>query len=80
VYPDGYRIGTFDHDGSPRVHKRPAAAYEDELFARKAREDGSRIARKAREDGSRTSSRSRPPLSVTHAIASPLGRRRSRLQ
>jgi glutamine amidotransferase len=39
--PDGYGIGTFEPDGSPRVHKRPAAAYEDEVFARKAREEES---------------------------------------
>ena len=39
--PDGYGIGTFDQHGSPRVHKRPAAAYEDEVFARKAREEES---------------------------------------
>jgi len=39
--PDGYGIGTFD-DGRPRVDKRPAAAYEDELFALEAREKQSR--------------------------------------
>src|SRR3954465_10694821 len=34
--PDGYGLGTFEPDGSPEVDKRPAAAYEDELFAREA--------------------------------------------
>jgi glutamine amidotransferase len=36
--PDGYGIATYQADGSPRVDKRPAAAYEDELFAREAKE------------------------------------------
>ncbi|MDQ6915511.1 MAG: class II glutamine amidotransferase, partial [Actinomycetota bacterium] len=39
--PDGYGLGTYDDDGSPDVDKRPAAAYEDELFAREAREEES---------------------------------------
>jgi glutamine amidotransferase len=39
--PDGYGIATFEEDGSPDVDKRPAAAYEDELFAREAREERS---------------------------------------
>jgi glutamine amidotransferase len=39
--PDGYGIGTFDEQGRPEVHKRPAAAYEDEQFARSAREEES---------------------------------------
>ena len=39
--PDGYGIATFEEDGSPEIHKRPAAAYEDELFARMAREEES---------------------------------------
>src|SRR5436305_12957272 len=34
--PDGYGIATFEQDGSARVDKRPAAAYEDEQFAREA--------------------------------------------
>jgi glutamine amidotransferase len=36
--PDGYGIGTYEPDGSPRIEKRPAAAYTDELFAREAKE------------------------------------------
>jgi glutamine amidotransferase len=40
--PDGYGLGIYDEDGRPIVHKRPAAAYEDELFAREAREEESR--------------------------------------
>jgi predicted glutamine amidotransferase len=36
--PDGYGIATYDAAGAPRVDKRPAAAYEDELFAREAKE------------------------------------------
>ena len=39
--PDGYGIATFEEDGSPVVRKRPAAAYEDDLFARMAREEES---------------------------------------
>jgi predicted glutamine amidotransferase len=34
--PDGYGIATFEDDGAPEIQKRPAAAYEDELFAREA--------------------------------------------
>jgi len=40
--PDGYGLGTFDERGTPVVAKRPAAAYQDELFAREAREEESR--------------------------------------
>src|SRR5919201_5024269 len=40
--PDGYGLATFDERGRPVVAKRPAAAYEDELFAREAREEESR--------------------------------------
>jgi glutamine amidotransferase len=36
--PDGYGIATYEADGSVRIDKRPAAAYEDELFAREAKE------------------------------------------
>jgi glutamine amidotransferase len=36
--PDGYGIATFDPDGRPEVDKRPVAAYQDEEFAREARE------------------------------------------
>lgn len=36
--PDGYGIATYESDGRPRIEKRPAAAYEDELFAREAKE------------------------------------------
>jgi predicted glutamine amidotransferase len=39
--PDGYGIATFAEDGTPQVEKRPAAAYEDEQFARDAREEAS---------------------------------------
>jgi glutamine amidotransferase len=39
--PDGYGIGTFRPDGTPEVEKRPAAAYEDEQFAREAKEEES---------------------------------------
>jgi predicted glutamine amidotransferase len=40
--PEGYGIATFEDDGTPHVDKRPAAAYQDELFAREAREEESR--------------------------------------
>src|ERR1700761_9558967 len=36
--PDGTGLGSFDHDGHPVVSKQPLAAYEDEQFAREARE------------------------------------------
>ena len=36
--PDGYGIATYDHDGRAVIDKRAAAAYEDELFAREAKE------------------------------------------
>jgi glutamine amidotransferase len=39
--PDGYGIATFDDDGTPKLQKRPAAAYEDELFAREAKDEES---------------------------------------
>jgi predicted glutamine amidotransferase len=39
--PDGYGLGTFDEDGSPVVAKRAVAAYEDEAFAREARDEES---------------------------------------
>jgi glutamine amidotransferase len=39
--PDGYGLATYSADGAPKVVKRPAAAYEDELFAREAREEES---------------------------------------
>jgi glutamine amidotransferase len=39
--PDGYGIGRFEEDLTPDIDKRPAAAYEDELFARAAREEES---------------------------------------
>jgi predicted glutamine amidotransferase len=39
--PDGYGLATFAADGTPAVAKRPAAAYEDESFAREAREEES---------------------------------------
>jgi predicted glutamine amidotransferase len=40
--PDGSGLGTFEEDGTPEVDKRPVAAYEDEPFAREAREERSR--------------------------------------
>jgi predicted glutamine amidotransferase len=36
--PDGYGIATYGSDGTPVLDKRPRAAYEDEEFAREARE------------------------------------------
>lgn len=36
--PDGVGLGTFAPDGTPTVYKRPIAAYEDDGFAREARE------------------------------------------
>jgi glutamine amidotransferase len=36
--PDGTGLGYFDADGHPVVEKQPVAAYEDEAFAREARE------------------------------------------
>lgn len=36
--PDGYGIATYEASGTPRIDKRPAAAYADELFAREAKE------------------------------------------
>ncbi len=36
--PDGTGLGWFDADGTPHVEKQPIAAYEDEAFARQARE------------------------------------------
>jgi len=36
--PDGTGLGCFARDGSPRVDKRAVAAYEDQAFAREARE------------------------------------------
>jgi glutamine amidotransferase len=39
--PEGYGLGTYLPDGSPRVVKRPAAAYEDLEFAREAKEEES---------------------------------------
>ena len=40
--PDGYGLATFADDGTPVIAKRPAAAYEDEQFAREARQEESR--------------------------------------
>ena len=36
--PDGTGIGYFAPDGTPRIDKRPIAAFEDRAFAREARE------------------------------------------
>lgn len=36
--PDGYGIATYEAGDTPRVDKRPAAAYADEMFAREAKE------------------------------------------
>jgi glutamine amidotransferase len=40
--PDGTGVGVFDSGGHPEVFKQPLAAYEDEQFAREARELESR--------------------------------------
>jgi glutamine amidotransferase len=40
--PDGTGVGWFDADGRPHVAKQPIAAFEDEKFAREARELESR--------------------------------------
>jgi len=36
--PDGVGLGVFAPDGTPQVHKRPLAAYQDAEFARETRE------------------------------------------
>jgi predicted glutamine amidotransferase len=36
--PDGTGLGSYDHDGGPVVSKQPLAAFQDEEFAREARE------------------------------------------
>jgi predicted glutamine amidotransferase len=40
--PDGTGVGCFSPDGKPEVFKQPLAAYEDQAFAREARELRSR--------------------------------------
>jgi len=40
--PDGTGLGVYDEDGRPQVFKQPLAAYEDQEFAREAREVASR--------------------------------------
>jgi predicted glutamine amidotransferase len=40
--PDGTGVGVFDSGGHPEIFKQPLAAYEDEQFAREARELESR--------------------------------------
>ena len=40
--PDGTGLGWFAQDGTPRVDKQPIAAYQDQAFAREARELRSR--------------------------------------
>jgi glutamine amidotransferase len=40
--PDGTGLGTYDERGRPQISKQPLAAYEDEQFAREARELESR--------------------------------------
>ena len=40
--PDGTGVGCFDEHGKPHVYKQPLAAYEDQEFAREARELESR--------------------------------------
>jgi predicted glutamine amidotransferase len=40
--PDGYGIGTFEEDGAPDVERGVIAAYQDETFAREARNECSR--------------------------------------
>jgi glutamine amidotransferase len=42
--PDGTGLGWFDADGEPHVSKQPIAAYDDERFAREARQVSSRTA------------------------------------
>ena len=39
--PDGYGIGTFEEDGSPDVDRGVIAAWQDEAFAREARQERS---------------------------------------
>jgi glutamine amidotransferase len=41
-HPDGYGLAVFEDDGTPHLQKRPAAAYEDELFALEARHERAR--------------------------------------
>jgi predicted glutamine amidotransferase len=36
--PDGTGLGTFAADGTPHVDKEPLAAYQDQTFAREAKE------------------------------------------
>jgi glutamine amidotransferase len=36
--PDGTGLGTFAEDGTPQIDKQPLAAYQDEQFAREAKE------------------------------------------
>jgi len=40
--PDGTGLGSFDQNGRPELFKQPLAAYEDQAFAREAREVESR--------------------------------------
>ncbi len=40
--PDGTGLGVFDEHGHPAVYKAPLAAYEDQEFAKEAREVRSR--------------------------------------
>jgi predicted glutamine amidotransferase len=40
--PDGTGLGSFDERGRPEISKQPLAAYEDQQFAREARERESR--------------------------------------
>src|SRR5947209_18735655 len=40
--PDGTGIGYYDEADDPVVHKQPLAAYEDQKFAREAREISAR--------------------------------------
>ena len=40
--PDGYGIGTFEADGEPEVERGVIAAWQDEAFAREARQECSR--------------------------------------
>lgn len=41
--PDGTGLGAFDTDGSPRVDRRPLAAYRDRAFASEARDWASTV-------------------------------------
>jgi hypothetical protein len=72
--PDGYGIGTFDDDGAPEVRKRPAVAIEDEEFARRARNELSRMY-VAHKGGRGATDRGAGGRLITTPVASQFGRR-----